>query len=202
VLSTFGAPLVTSQNNVVVSSALVRSLELTTAANAPTGTLSAPEGTRFRVSDHAGNVANQFAAFAPGTIPAGSGAALLGLQTFRISTPLVPTGVCATTDCGPVAPTVQISAEATGPDGTFNNPFSSVFFYIVDGTGLTRMIAASQSPTAEQTGGIRRWTWTVNFSAAGFPVQVGAQIFAIGVDGQGDALRSRSLATINIIGGS
>ncbi len=199
-LSTFGAPLITAQS-VFVSIPFVRSLEQTTTANVPTGTLQATEGTRFRITDQAGNSASQSALFSGGSVPPGSSATLRSVQAFRISAPVVPVALCSGTICGAVPQTIQISAEASGPDGTFNNPFSNVYFYWVDSSGLTRLIGSTSASEVTNAGGVRRWTWTVNFSAPGVPSQAAVQIFAIGVDPDGDGLRTRALATVNIIEG-
>jgi hypothetical protein len=101
-----------------------------------------------------------------------------------------------------VAQTITVTAEASGPAGTFNNPFGTgVFFYWVDHTGTTQLITSSQSPVAEELGGVRRWTWTVNFSVPGAVPQVGVQLFATGVSSAGDGLRTPINTNVIIVGG-
>jgi hypothetical protein len=200
-LSAFGAPLLTN-TSVAVSAPFVRALEVTNSQGVPTGNMLRVEAVRFRAVDQAGNVASRAAPFAVGSIPQGVSVSSTGLQSFRIISPALPTALCPAQPCGPVSQSITISAEASGPAGSFNNPFGTgVFFYWVDGAGVTQLIASSQTPLAEEVGGTRRWTWSVSFSAPGATPQIGAQVFAIGVSSQGDGLRTPVNTNVIIVGG-
>jgi hypothetical protein len=199
-ISNFGAPIVSS-SNVAVTIPFVRSIELTTVAGVPLGVLQAASGTRYQVADQAGNEAQFATPFAGGTVPPGTGAGLLlpPLQTFRVTAPAAPTLLCTSQQCGATPQAVAISAVATGPANTFNNPFPrGVFFYWIDGGGRTQLIGVSTAPALNDEG-IRQWTWTIPFTAPGAPAQFNVQTFAIGVDGEGDGLRSRTNTNITII---
>jgi hypothetical protein len=200
-IDNFGAPQTTTQS-VFQSIDFVRSLELTTAGNAPSGVLQATQGTRFTVHDQAGNVRSFGALFPGGAVPPGSsaGAVDLNVQTFRITSPNLPTSLCPAQPCGAAQQSISLSVDATGPAGTFNNPFGrGVFFFWVDATGTTQLIARSQAPLADESGGVRTWTWTVSFSAPNAQPQLNVPIFAIGVDSQGDGLRTAVNTNVVII---
>jgi uncharacterized protein YjdB len=93
-----------------------------------------------------------------------------------------------------------ISASVTGPAQTFNNPFQRVLFYVRAGTtNRAHLIGqGSISVTDNTITGIRTWTYTTSFSAAGLAPGV-YDFFALGVDANGDALMTQvSQITINV----
>jgi hypothetical protein len=197
----FGAPITQTQSY-LVSIPFVRSLELTTGSGAPSGVLQAATATRMRVRDQAGNHTESAAVFAVGSVPTGNSAGSndLRVQTFRVVAPVGGTLLCGGTACGGAPQSAEIAVEAAGPEGSFDNPFPrGVFFFWVDSFGLTNLIASSNAPSVVQAGGVRRWTWMVNFSATGHPVQPGVPVFAIGVDAAGDGLRSPVNTLISIV---
>lgn len=150
----------------------------------------------FGVFDVAGNtnLSNFAAQAASFTAAAGNGVA--NLNAFEITesrTTICRTGT--TSACSNVNNTsTTISAIATTPVAANSNPFSTIYFYAVHPDGYNMLIGtASGANSTVQTGtgdGAVR-TWTVTHTVAASALPTGAiQVFAIGVDAQGDAVIS------------
>jgi uncharacterized protein YjdB len=113
----------------------------------------------------------------------------------------IPSGdggpVCVT----PTPPATRtVTATATGPTGTFENPFASVNFYAVytDGSvlllgtvpGAAAAVVEQLAPTVN-----RLYQWTFTFDATQRPGSATAyQIFAVGVQATRDVVRSPTAA--------
>src|SRR5690606_38153453 len=127
----------------------VRSIEHTLPGGAPSGTVEPAVSASFTVLDVAGNAGTIFEAL--NNVPAGTSA---------------------------TSTSVTLRAEATGPAG-FANPFARVHFYRVDANGTVHLIGTATSATADNSGGVRTWRWTITFAPTGLPAQDPAPIFAI-----------------------
>jgi len=184
------------------------------------GTLRATlEGVRSRLTqDVAGNVATQVNAFAGGIPPGANSATSRNVQTFLVSAPAAAqninngrTGVGAPT-CPSGTPTVrQLSAAVTGPSG-FPNPWSVVHFYVIDNVdgGAVRWVAQATSPASVSDNGTNRtYTFTVNLDASNafasalasrrsIAAQANLPVFAVGVDADGDALRTNNNTNLSV----
>ena len=84
-----------------------------------------------------------------------------------------------------------LTAAVQGPSGSFNNPFTAVYFYRFDANGNPQLIGITTSGAVSDTGSGptgRTFTFSINFNAAGLPAQDPAGIFAVGVEADGDAV--------------
>jgi len=198
-LGTFGPPFTTSATASATIN-FVRSIEHTLPGGAPSGTVEPAVSASFTVLDVAGNAGTIFEAL--NNVPAGTSASQLGVTSFALTAPSPGTQVCngegAAGTCA-TSTSVTLRAEATGPAG-FANPFARVHFYRVDANGTVHLIGTATSATADNSGGVRTWRWTITFAPTGLPAQDPAPIFAIGVDAQGDGLVSGSV-DIEIVDG-
>jgi hypothetical protein len=199
------AGLVTAQS-ASATMAFVRSLETTTVGNAPANDATAVSDISLLVVDAAGNPFLRTNAFAGGTVPAaaagGFAAAPRSVQTFSVSGPSAAQDVWNGIGVAPVpaVPTSRtITVTAVGASGTFGNPFAALHVYRRDGATSQR-IGTAGAPSVVDTGVSRTWTWTVSFSAVGIPAEANVEIFAVGVNGSGDALRSNDNTNISIVG--
>ena len=83
-----------------------------------------------------------------------------------------------------------LTATATGVANTFRRPFTVIHFYRQDAFGHIYWIGSSTAPTVTFPGGVAVYTYTFTLSVAGVPGDAAQEVFAIGVDIDGDALRS------------
>lgn len=179
----------------------VRALQLTGAGDAPNAAaIEETTGVLFRAFDAAFNEDEvAFASLNPVGTPVDFADAAIGVQAFRISTPAAAQQICATTCTGPTVPNTRtLTAIATGNSGTFANPFSTVNFYRVDADGIVRLIATAGAPVLTDAG-VRTYTWTADFNATGLPAQANVEVFAVGVNASGDALRAADNTNLTII---
>jgi len=196
-ISTFGEPLVT-EHNATATIPFVRSMEAATPAPAG-GVPPAATGARFLITDVAGNFATQVNLFAAATVPAGVSATTLNVATFQVATPSAAEDVCNVADCsGDIPTSLTITVTATGPVGSFANPFSVVHLYFNDGVA-NRLVGSATSAASSALGPVLTWTWTFTFDATGLAVQPGVPIFAVGVSGAGDGLFSQNNVNLSII---
>ncbi|MGD2124100.1 MAG: Ig-like domain-containing protein, partial [Gemmatimonadota bacterium] len=108
-------------------------------------------------------------------------------DTWEITEPSTETLLCAETnpaDC-PVSAeaTVEISAVASGPSGTFlHQPWDQVYFYYQpqDGSAPPTLIGGASAGGPDETvNGTRSFEWTVTLSGTGLPYGR-LEIFAVG----------------------
>ncbi len=105
--------------------------------------------------------------------------------------------------CGAGVPgSVRLTATARGPGGTLEEPFQRVHFYLVQGGG-PEWIATSSSATRTDVAGPlgRVWSWSAEWVPARSTHPGPSVLFAIGVDGDGAALRSLDLTAVTVEGG-
>jgi hypothetical protein len=187
----------------------VRSVHVTDGAGNYTTTNFPTTSVRFLVRDIAGNLSTQQNAFAVGTVATSDGVAnLTGANWFRVDGPAAAQNVNSTRTGAqggaPVCPagtpsSRTVRATVHGATGTFNNPFNSVQFYWIDGSGNPRLLANASLPTDSDDDGTRRiWWWTASFDATGLPAQGNVQVFAVGVDSNGDALITNANTNLSI----
>jgi hypothetical protein len=190
-IGAFGLPL-NSQHNLSATVPFVRALMNSTGADAPSGSwLTASHGS-FRVWDAANEGVHLAAhtgqastSLIPSTVPApaGTAAEVFGnLATFLNNTPAATGAPSVTT----------LRVIATGPTGTFNNPFTRVVIYRVVAAPISHVwFGEAGAPTLNDTGAGRTWTYTgPQISAA----QMGTgshEFVAVGYTANGHALRSQ-----------
>lgn len=167
--------------------------------------------------DVAGNF-NQ-SGFAAPAVPGVIGAAPAGFQSLTIAAAnasicngVAPVAALAFEQAGAVACGTNVPAStavtitATGPTGTFQNPFTEVHLFRVDRNGIVRWIGQAGAPAAfELVGPTRReYRWTINLAGAGIPAQANMNIFALGVftDGANGVQAIRSPTTSVTVQGS
>ena len=112
------------------------------------------------------------------------------------------TEVCAAgAVCGDEVPaTVELRATASGLGGTFERPFDQVYFHVVT-NGEPEWIGVTAVATSVDGAGAlgRRWSWEIDWSPTHVPSGA-VQITATGVDGEGNALRTRPLTSVVVVG--
>jgi uncharacterized protein YjdB len=132
------------------------------------------------------------------------------INMFALTAPTFPFTMCN----GQVDPAPQpqpcpsgdptstlVTASVTGTFQVFNNPFQRVLFYLQPAAAGPRAHLIGQGAVGvfdDTQTNIRTWTYTVNFSAVGWAPGT-YQIFAVGVDANGDALMTQlGVIVINI----
>jgi hypothetical protein len=111
--------------------------------------------------------------------------------------------VCvADADCGDDVPaSVRLRATASGLGGSFERPFDRVYFHVIlDGEpefiGVTAAATSVDAPGP--LGG--QWSWEIDWGP-GVHVPAGpVQITATGVELEGNALRTRPLGSVTVVG--
>jgi hypothetical protein len=156
----------------------VTGVEPTNGAGSPSGVLVPVRQARFLVSDVAENQSSQQTAFTVGTFPppvsfgAGASPIFPAGATFQQTTSAA--SLCFESDApcdAPAVRSVTITATATGPAGTFANPFARVLFAYVDninvgGSEFThRFIGIDDTATFVDAGPTRTWTWSATLDA-------------------------------------
>lgn len=203
----FGAPLLQS-SSITATVAFIRSIELTTPANAPAGTTATATAARFVVRDWGTNSSQASNNFAGGTVPPGTSASALGVNQHNGQvaggSPAVicdPQGPSA--PCGSTPTSTQLVGIARGQSGTFAAPYSRIVLYRVDATGDYHFIGESTARVSADNGNAgdplgRTWTYgPVQLSAQGLGSTT-VNLSAVGVDAQGDALISAAFSvTVN-----
>jgi hypothetical protein len=202
-LGTFGFDVFSTAATVTVTDPqFIRSVE-TTAAGVPTGVVTNASDVDLIVTDVAGNTTTQTTSIAASVAAGGSFGPYStnnpALTNFSMTStqPVLCNGDNAagtqTTPC-PINPTsTTLTAVATGPQGTFANPFQRVNFYyqnavagsptVLIGTGSVSVTDITTPP------GERRYSYTTPWSPAGLAAG-SYNVFALGVDSQGRALQS------------
>lgn len=105
-------------------------------------------------------------------------------------------------NCSSAPATVAVQARARGRSGVFPEPFAAVHFYaVVD--GRARWLGrAEQGTLASDTSGDtgRLWEWSFEWTPEmGFPAGT-HPLVAVGVDEEGNALRTGTLDTVTVVG--
>lgn len=208
----------TSSAPVSAAVPFVTGVEPTDGAGSPSGVLVPVRAARFLVWDVAENQSTQENTFAIGSSPApvsfGAGAS-----------PIVPAGasfqqvtqaatLCFDADAPCVAPAVRsvtLTATATGPAGTFANPFARVMFAYVDNVDVGggefshRFIGIDGTATFQDVGPTRTWVWSITLDAedlvldpAGLNYVLPVQVLGIN-DGTGTALLAVTGTAITVI---
>jgi uncharacterized protein YjdB len=122
----------------------------------------------------------------------------LGAGSFRDWQELAQEGVRfimnSPVQTGPSA--VQLTADLRGPSG-FSNPFQRVLFYLrrTGSAGHRAEPIGTGTMAVFDAGDTRTYRFSLMLSAAGIP-NGGYDIFAVGVDGSGDALMTETVGVI------
>ena len=212
----FGVPfdeVLTTDRSLVQTVPLVAGLERVVRADSlagPTGRMLRLEAARAVVTDAAGNRTTRTASL--------SGAAGLPARSFSVSERGPGGGVAdfslaAASDrvcrsrgaasCNAGVPgTVRLTAAAGGAGGTLEQPFRQVHFSLVQ-EGEPEWIATSSSASrADGDGPLgREWSWSADWTPGPATPPGSAVLFAVGVDGDGAALRSLDLTSLFVEAG-
>lgn len=193
-LGTFGTDaFTTAATPSVAISPFIAGVQFTV-AGAPTGASQGASLVTFNLTDVAGNLATPSTLnITPNVTTAPPTTATWGtLQTFVVvaaDTTLCRTTSTSTTTCATTEPTsTTLSAVATGPSGTFAQPFTQVRFYRrVSGGGAYTLIGTATAASAADNGTIRTWTFTSTFDASALGAN-NYDVIAAGVNTAGQAL--------------
>ncbi len=199
---TYGYDTFTTSVSLNEAIPFIRALYWVDAGNAyAAANMHAVTDVRYLVEDMVGNATTQSQAFS--TVPASDGVdALDATNTFAVAIPSAAQNVCNDDgDCGTTPTTRTITAYANGETGTFDNPFSKVYFYYWDGAEY-HLIGTASSVSTSDDGTTRTWKYNATFDAAGLDTQAGVPVFAVGVDNNGDALMSNPNSNLTIVAGS
>ncbi len=154
---------------------------------------------RFLLEDLVGNATTQPQLFA--TVPASDGVDALDVSNeFYVAN--AAADICnGDGSCGTTPTSRTVTAYAVGETGTFNNPFSKVYFYWNDGTDWYLLGTASSVSTSDD-GTDRIWKYNITLDATDLDPQANVPVVAVGVDNNGDALMSMANTNLSIIAGS
>ena len=149
---------------------------------------------------NAGNLTvNGVSAAPPAVAPALAVFAPVGLATFpaitsSIASNNISSGVTTAATAGNPA-SGTLTAIATGPTATFNNPFSRVDFYAVNNGGAAgtewRLIGSSAVSTLVDVGAVRTFSWNLSISGAtlyttlGYTATAITNVIAVGYNASG-----------------
>jgi hypothetical protein len=86
-----------------------------------------------------------------------------------------------------------MNVVATGATAAFRRPFVAVHFYRVDQYGQIFYVTSSGAPTVSFPGGVAAYEYSASVSTSGVPADPAAEFFAIGVDFNGDAIRTNQV---------
>jgi hypothetical protein len=194
---------------------VVAVVEGVSTSDAPTGTLQPLDRMQVTAWDVAGNVGTGEGSvgLAPGASPRSFTVSERGGDEGVRSWSLSPQGtsVCSPRSslpgggtCGSAPASIELRAGAVGRGGAFPAPFAAVHFYaVVEGRArwLGRQDTGSMvRDDAGDTG--REWRWTLSWTPeADFPAGE-HPLLAVGVDGEGNALRTREIGGVTVVGGS
>ncbi|HLU26346.1 MAG TPA: hypothetical protein VKZ58_11640, partial [Longimicrobiales bacterium] len=159
---------------------------------------------RVRATDVAGNSLVADRDLAPISVEETDGPPP-GLQTFRMLPSLDGAVVCGGLSgaCGATTPNrITLVVQATGPSGTFANPFEQVYFFRKSIDLIGELIGTAETVTVSDDGTTRTWTYTITFdpmALGGLPAQVDATMYAVGIAADGDFVVTDWDATIDVI---
>ena len=185
------------------------------------GTIYPMTGAGFNADDLARNYTEVFGSFSPATPNAGAYDAIasdatagtnpvgaLASFTVALSGTTISNGVTrqvASADWGiaigsgvPTSRTVTITA--VGNTGTgYRRPFASINVYRVDQFGQVFFVCTAAAPTTTIVGGQVQYDYSCTMTASGVVADLNAEVFAVGLDFDNDAIRS-AMALIQIQG--
>ncbi len=133
-------------------------------------------------------------------IPVGTGPA----DTWEVQEPSTAVDLCREADpadCPAGSETsIQLSAVATGPGGTFPSPWDRVYFYHQpqDGSDLPTLIGQTSVPTITDAGGTRFYTWTATLEGQGLPGDP-LDVFAVGARVGSEAFRTPANTNVTVV---
>lgn len=170
----------------------IRSIELTGVGGAPVGAVNSPTDVVWQPRDVAGNLMNPPAQYnyAGGTVPAGT--PITGVTSFNLA---VSGAFINVSSAAPLTQTM--TARVVCNTSTCTPPFAYVNFYRqvnAGAAGYVRLLGASSAPISDDTGATRAWNYTFVWDAQLPTEPAGTQLFAVGVQSDGDALKSPNLA--------
>ena len=200
----FGGNLVTEVTNQPLEVHFIRSIELTDGANSPDGIMHAAQAVFLRALDVAGNygISPQPALFAAGSVPPGQRAWEYAPNLMTFSVAADAGTICDIEidgNCGNTPQSTTISAIATGPTGTFANPYARVWFYREDkNTGRQEFIGEATAVDSQDNGTTRTYRYRITLNAAGLGAQSFMEFFAVALTQDGDALVSQ-IEHINVV---
>ncbi|MEX0935354.1 MAG: carboxypeptidase-like regulatory domain-containing protein [Gemmatimonadota bacterium] len=179
-------------------------------ADPPSGTPNGLSGARIVAVDAAGNLGTRSTPLADlnGFSPRSFSVSERGLDegvadwSLRVDVPRVCRSGEASTCDETIPELATLTAEAAGNEGTFERPFSKVHFLLVHDGGEPEWIGVSETVELEEGTGPtgRRWSWTMDWSPNSNVAPGLAHLVAVGVDQDGNALRTRVLDTLEIDG--
>ena len=175
----------------------------------PSGDVLGPEAARAVVTDAAGNRTTRSV---PVRITAGFSARSFsvsergpdaGVEDFTLAAATERVCRSGGGTCGPDVPgSVRLTAAARGLGGAFGRPFELVhFFLVMDGepewiaTSSVAVLADGDGPAG------REWSWSAEWTPAPATLSGPSVLYAVGVDGEGAALRSADLISLEVAAG-
>ena len=175
----------------------------------PAGNVLGPEAARAVVTDAAGNrTTRSVPVRVAGGLPARSFSVSErgpdgGVADFTLA--VAAERVCRSGGgpCGPDVPgSVQLRAAARGLGGAFGRPFEVVHFFLVR-EGEPEWIATSSAAGLADGDGPagREWSWSAEWTPAPDTPPGPSVLYAVGVDGDGAALRSADLVSLDVAAG-
>lgn len=105
--------------------------------------------------------------------------------------------------CAPDVPgSVQLTAAARGLGGAFDRPFELVHFYLVMDGEPEWIATSSAAGLADGEGPAgREWSWSAEWTPTAATPPGPSVLYAVGVDGEGAALRSADLLSLEVATG-
>ena len=217
-LGTFGSALFSTSAPLQLQTQFIRSIQNTVGVDAPGAGLQPPTAVWASVNDVAGNVSAVVPANGQGgstsAIPVTSipltpnPSTIWNTVAFKWNSAAPAAAVTVDRESGGAnAQTVTITARATGPTGTFQNPFTSRVEFWVQSAGNTwRRIGIATSPSVTDNGTIRVWSFSIVWNPeAAYTAPFGSgtttlvNVIAIGVNAVGDALATDLNSLISVL---
>lgn len=177
----------------------IRGLQVTDASGVPTTILPVNAATlggydvaqNFGLATTASTIASPTAS---NGAPADLGTFAVTNTALTICRPGSTNTSCTGTSAIPSSRTLTAVATSTaGAQGTFQAPFTTVYFYIVESSGALKLIGMGSSPTVQTTTTERFYTYSATLSGSEFNAAGAANIIAVGVDAQRDALQANAV---------
>jgi hypothetical protein len=113
------------------------------------------------------------------------------------------TEVCsAAGGCGEGVPTtVRLRATASGLGGSFERPFERVYFHVTLGGEPEEIGVTAAATSVDGAGPLgRQWSWEMDWVPPAHIPPGPLEIRATGVESEGNALRTRPLASLEVVG--
>jgi len=104
------------------------------------------------------------------------------------------------TACGATATSSNYTVTATGTTATFNNPFpAGVDLYMDNGAGELVFVGTQATPTLNDNGATRVWSWVINISASAVFTNVGGTSGGAPVARQIFAFAKNAAGTVGVM---